>query len=327
MNVDFPTLLGVVSVSFLCIFATSMIVFENDSYPIEIEDSSSKIKMEKYAVALSEINQQGIIYQNDDNSEQFVQQMNLMQQKQKEITSEILGLDIDEAYVAEGWNFPFMESSKVTIRIPELKKPVCDIPEKIPSHLQLIGQSEMFQMFAGKYSQHDLTIDISDERNHGGLIHYNLAATSDDGLFHTYTYFHLDSCTDEMQWPYFLLCKDIKNDKHIGTSIKSEIVSSLADKSFCNISLEPWHQGIRDYQIKIDDSLDIIQKNLSLPPDETTSYEYMSEFRRLGLLLDITRYYESDVLETKKLQKDLAEYERKYGSLPDDLLELMEMKK
>ena len=171
MKIDFPTLLGIVSVSIMCIFAISMIVFENDSHPIKITDSSPKIKIEKYADILSEINQQGIIYQNDGDSEQFVHQMNMMQQNQKEITSKILGLDINEAYVAEGWNFPFGESSKVTIRIPEFKKPVCDIPEKIPSHLQLIGQSEMFQMFAGKYSQHDLTIDISDERNHGGLIH------------------------------------------------------------------------------------------------------------------------------------------------------------
>jgi hypothetical protein len=63
MNIDFPTFLGIVSVSILCIFATSVMIFENDFYPIEVADSSSTSKIEKYASTLSAINQQGIVHQ------------------------------------------------------------------------------------------------------------------------------------------------------------------------------------------------------------------------------------------------------------------------
>lgn len=326
MKIDFPTFLGIVSVFILCIFAITIPVFVNDSHSDNVIDLQS-IKTEQYAEILSEINQQATIYQNNGDSEQLTQHMNLMQQKQKEIASKILGVNIYEAYVAEGWNFPFREPSKVTISIPELEKPVCGIPEKIPSHLQLISHSEMFQMFIGKYFQYDLTLDISDERNHG-WIHYNLGATSDDGLFYTSTYFHFDSCTDEMQGSYVLLCKDIKNDKHVSTRIKSEITSTLANDKFCNISLEPWHQGIRDYQTKISNQLEKHSlEKVTIDSERDSSHQFHLEFKRLGLLLDIARYYDSDVLETKKLQKDLAEYERNYGNLPDELLELMEMRK
>lgn len=38
--------------------------------------------------------------------------------------------------------------------------PTCNIPEKIPVHLQKIRQPEMFQMFVKKYSQHQLMIEI-----------------------------------------------------------------------------------------------------------------------------------------------------------------------
>ena len=327
MKIDFPTFLGIISVSILCIFATSMMIFENGSHLTDVADYTVKGKMETYAHTLSEINQQGITYQNNGDLEQFAQQMNLMQQKQKDMASKILELDISQAYVAEGWNFPFRESSKVTIHIPELKKPVCDIPEKIPLHLQLISQSEMFQIFAGKYSQHDLTIDISDERNHGGWIHYNLAATSDDELFYTYTYFHFDSCTDEMESSYFLLCKDIKNDEYVSTRIKSEITSSLAHEEFCNIELESWHQDLRTYQTKIANELKK-HTQVTVDSDRNPSSQLSHlEFKRLGLLLDIARHYEHEVLESGKLQDDLGEYDRLFGSLPDELLRIIEKRK
>jgi hypothetical protein len=326
MNIDFPTFLGIVSVSILCIFATSVMIFENDFYPIEVADSSSTSKIEKYASTLSAINQQGIVHQDNGDSEQFTQQMKLMQQKQKEIASKILGLNIQDAYVAEGWNFPFMESSKVTMHIPEFKKPLCDIPEKIPLHLQMISQSEMFQMFAEKYFQHDLTLDISDERNHRGWIHYNLGATSDDGLFSTYTHFHFDSCTNEMHGAYFLLCQDIKNDEHVSTSIKSEITSSLENKEFCNIELESWHQDLRTYHTKISTKLEkYTQKVIPYSKENQPTMSHL-EFKRLGLLLDITRHYDSGILEPEKLQEDLKEYERVFGNLPDELLKLLEEK-
>jgi len=42
MKIDFPIFLGIVSVSILCIFATSMIIFENNLHSIDTAYSSFK---------------------------------------------------------------------------------------------------------------------------------------------------------------------------------------------------------------------------------------------------------------------------------------------
>ena len=92
-----------------------------------------------------------------------------MKEKQKEIASKILGVNISDAYVAEGWNYPFRDKSEIRPMAGTEPITTCNIPERIPIHLQKIRQSEMFQMFVGKYSQHQLMIDISDERYHNGI--------------------------------------------------------------------------------------------------------------------------------------------------------------
>jgi len=283
--------------------------------------------LDNFASTLAEINEEAVIHQKNGNQEKSERQLNLMKEKQKEIASKILGVDVSDAYVAEGWNFPFKKSSDVTIVGPEFKKQICNIPEKIPVHLQKIRQSEMFQMFVEKYSQHQLMIDISDERYGIGLVHYDLIAASDDGSFTASTDFHLDSCTDEMKWSYFLSCKDVKSDKHISTRIKSEIMSSLESTEFCDIKFEPWHQAIRDYQLKIADELDRLHQKRASATGEDESYELVSELNRLGLLNNIVRHYESGDTEASKIQEDLREYELKFGSLPDELLDVIEQRK
>ena len=248
-----------------------------------------------------------------------------MQEKQKEIASDILNIHISDAYVAEGWNFPFMDMSEVTPITSAEPIRTCSIPEKIPAHLQKIRESDMFQMFAGKYSEHQLMIDISDERNSGGLVHYDLISTSEDKLFSASTYFHLDSCTDEMKWTYFLLCKDLKSEEHTATRIKSEIVSSLENDEFCNIEFEPWHQDLSAYQTKISEELKSLTQVdiLTDSPDDTSHIRFM-EAQRLGLLNDIIRYYDSENSDHEKMQEDIAEYNKKFGSLPDELLGIIE---
>jgi plastocyanin len=295
---------------------------------IIVKSGLDRNELENFAVILAEINQNATIYQKNNNQEKFEKQLILMKEKQAEIASKILEVGISDAYVAEGWNYPFKESSEVTVFNPEFKKPLCNIPEKIPIHLQKIQRSEMFQMFAGKYSQHQLTIDISDERYGGGLVHYDLIAKSDDRSFTASTDFHLDSCTDEMKSPYFLFCKDTKSDEHIATRIKSEIISSLESNEFCNIKFEPWHQAIRDYQTKISDELRrLSQGEVPIDSDGVSSHKFFLDFQRLGLLNDIIRYYESENLDYEKIQEDVAEYNKKFGSLPDELLELIKKRK
>jgi len=288
----------------------------------------NKSELENHGNILDEINQDAVIYQNNNDQEKFEEQLILMKERQKEIASIILGVNISDAYVTEGWNFPFRDVSEVTPMGGTEPVLTCSIPEKIPAHLQKIRQSDMFQMFAGKYFQHQLTIDISDERYSGGLVHYDLIATADDKLFSASTDFHLDSCTDEMKWSYFLLCKDLRSEGHTATRIKSEITSSLGSDEFCNIEFEQWHQNLRTYQAKISKEIDTLtQGYIPMDSQDNESYRYFLEFQRLGLLNDIMRYYESENLDHKKLQEDVAEYNKKFGSLPEELLEIIEGRK
>ena len=286
---------------------------------IIVKSSIDKKDLDEYAMILEKLNQESIIYQNNKNQKEFEKNKVLMSKKQTEIASKILKVNISDAYISEGWNFPFRDISEVNIINPEFKKPICSIPERIPYHLQKIQQSEMFQIFVGKYSEYKLKIDISDERNHEGLIHYDLIATSDNESLTASTYFHLDSCTDEMKWPYFLWCKDNQKDEHIATRIKSEIISSIENSEFCNIEFEPWHENIREYQSKISSELDELGKKLESTTDEKESYEISLELRRLGQLNNITRYYESGNAESPDLQEEISKYNRMFGDIPEEL--------
>ena len=295
---------------------------------VTVKSDLDRNDLENLASILDEINQNAIIHQKNNNQEKFEKQLILMQEKQAEIASTIWGLNISDAYVAEGWNYPFRDASEIKPMAGTEPISVCNISEKIPVHLQTIRQSDMFQMFTGKYSQYPLTIDISDERYSGGLVHYDLIATSDDGLFTAGTYFHLDSCTDEMKWPYFLLCKDLGSEEHTATRIKSEIKSSLESDEFCNIEFEPWHQSLRAYQVKISKEIDALtQGDVPMDSQGNTSYRYFLDVQRLGLLNDIIRYYESEYSDHEKMQEDVAEYNRKFGSVPEKLLEIIEERK
>ena len=321
MQTDLPTILAIVTVCILCIFAVFFGMFGNITHDMSSDNSQEKIDVE----ALSGINQLGLLYQKNEDVEKFEKQMKLMQEKQKEVASHYLGISISEAYMKEKWNFPFMEPSDVTINIPELRKPLCKIPENIPSHLQNIRQSEVFQMFAEKYSQYNIMIDISDERYHGGLVHYDFIATFDNQERTASTNFHLDSCTGEMKWSNNLSCKDTRNDERMYTTIKSEIHSSLKSEEFCNIELEPWHQSIRDYQLKISVEMDhLMEKNTDTLSDQI---KLTSDLQRLGLLNNIVRHYDYGIFEPEKLQEDLKEYDKVFGSLPEELRELIENKK
>lgn len=58
MRIDFPTTLGLVTVSILCIFAVSIGIFGNDTFSVEVIDSSSINKFESDVELLVEINPQ-----------------------------------------------------------------------------------------------------------------------------------------------------------------------------------------------------------------------------------------------------------------------------
>ncbi len=290
MKTRFLVIIGVLIAGLLAV-----VLFDDGTF------SENNIVMKSDAEILNEINLQAIIHQNTGNHENLDGQLILMKEKQAEIASRLLGVNISDAYVAEGWNYPFKKSSEIAVFNPEFEKPICDIPEKIPVHLQMIQQSEMFQMFAEKYSPYQLTIDISDERYGIGLVHYDLIATSDDGLFSASTDFHLDSCSDEMNRSYFLSCNDMKNEGRISTRIKSEIMSSLEGSEFCNIELEPWHQDLCIYQAKIsNESRELTRGDVPVDLDGDPSHKFFSDFERLGFLNDITRTMNPMIMIMKK---------------------------
>jgi len=338
MRVDTPTLLGVITVSILCIFAVSFTFFGNIFYDsVDSLTPEYVLEEEDTADILTEINQQAIIYQKNVDSEKLHEQMSLMQQKQKDVAAKILGVNVTNVYIDEDWNFPFKDISEIESIIPnqeESSLPICNIPENIPTHLEIIKNSEMFSMFSEKYSQNNIEFEISDERNHNSIVHYSILAISEDQNQTASLFFHLDSCTGEISVPYNLTCQDQsqeENDNRLQTRFIDEIQSSLDSKEFCVIKLEPWHQKMREYHTEIGEQLDQLTKNFEPKNNEEDisqeeTFRFHLEFQRLGLLNDLIRSVTSGTLEDEKTDELILEYKEKYDSLPDELVQLLEMK-
>ena len=334
-KMDFPTILGISTVSILCIFAISMAVLgaENNTNNQDLTDSLAMEKeYERYAeTTLSKINQQGITYQKNEHEEKFKEQMTLMQQKQKEIASHYLEINIDKIYLKENYNFPFRDASEIiSLDIPS-QKPVCDIPPKIPIHLQTIQNSDLFLRFSEKYSQYPITFEMSDERIGNSWVHYALIATSEDENFTASTFFHVDSCTGEILEEYNLNCRDIIQNDSIRAITKNEVISSLEDDEFCTIYFEPWKQALYDYFKIISE-----KKKKHMEKHETISnipnnYEAVKDFEyemeRLGRLGNIVGYAMNRDFEDHEFQKMMKEYANVFGDLPDEFLKLIKVKK
>ena len=326
MGMDIPTALGIGTVSILCLFAIFIATFNEQSSSDMIQIKTS---LKTDAQILEEINQQALLYQ--DNKENLNEQLALMQKKQLEIASRILGLDISTAHVSD-FNFPFHKASDIEPLPGFEQTPMCDIPEKIPAHLEIIRDSEMFQMFAKKYSQYPLSIEISDERRHLSIIHYTISATTEDG-HHASTYFHIDSCTGENNPAYYNLhCNDTtKNDfKH--AFLLENIVDSLDDDSFCTITFKDWQENLFEYSDRISKESESIHQRImqATQNNDIKNYtELLPETDRLQLLLRIS--FEG----TRSLQNDsggydenisdmISEYNEKFGNLPEELVMLLD---
>ena len=290
-------------------------------------------KEEENSQILSEINQLGLKYQENGEDEKFNEKMLLMQEKQKEITTDILGVKISNVYIKENWNFPFKDSSKVNILNTENIVPLCNIPEKIPDHLKIIRQTEMFQMISEKYSEDIIMIDISDERSSGGWIHYDFSVTSSDSneTQQMNTHFHLDSCTGEKIPPDVLMCKNQGDEKsRTHTQIKSEINASLKNyDEFCVIEYGDWHQRLNKYQQEIQKEMRLQDQKLSeIDSDENQNRydEFGYKFTRdlsLGLENNILNDLSANPYDFDENSEDLSKYKKRFGELPQILSELI----
>ena len=340
MKISFLVILVGLLIIGSVIFAVAFQVTVNDSqnnleYSVkgnkEIKkDSTSTNKIIEYSDLLYEINNKGLDYKNNKNSEKFNKQMNLMQEKQKEIASEILGIEISDAYVEEGWNFPFMNSLDIEPIPGQELIPICNVPENIPTHLEIIKDSEMFQMFVKKYSKYPITIDISDERRYISMIHYSIIATSEDENYHASTYFHIDSCTGKLD-PYLNLhCRGPSEVDFNHAYLLENIKDSLEDDSFCTISFKPWQEKLFEYSERRSAESENVQQYLHAKTESEELddiSEIFSELKRLELLgrisFEATRNMED--INTWKTG-DVLEYKEKYGELPDELLRLIEQR-
>ena len=305
---------------------------KNTNNPDLTDSLSMEKEYKRYAeTILSKINQQGITYQKNGNEEKFKEQMTLMKEKQKEIASHYLGLNIDKIYIKENYNFPFRDASEITSLDFRSQKPVCDIPLKIPTHLQIIQKSDLFLRFSEKYAQYPITFEMSDERIGNSWIHYSLIATSEDETFTASIFFHVNSCTGEMLEEYNLNCRDVIRDDSIRTITKNEVIASLEDGEFCKIYFEPWKQALYDYFKIISE-----KKNKHLEKHETlrdipNNYEAVKDFEyemeRLGRLGNLVGYAMNRDIGDEEFPRMMKEYTNVFGDLPDEFLKLIDVEK
>ena len=331
MKVDFPSILGISTVSILCIFAISMAVLGTE----DNQNLTDSVTMEKEYIrsaetTLSKINQYGITFQKNEHEEKFKEQLTLMQQKQKEIASHYLEINIDKIYLKENYNFPFRDASEIiSLNIPS-QKPVCDIPPKIPIHLQTIQNSDLFLRFSEKYSPYPITFEMSDERIRTSWVHYSLIATSEDETFTASIFFHVDSCTGEILEEYNLNCRDVIHDESIRTMDKNEVISSLENNEFCTIYFEPWKQALYDYfkiiSEKKNKHLEKLETISNIPNNYEAVKDFEYEMERLGRLGNIVGYAMTRDFEDKEFQKMMREYTNVFGDLPDEFLKLIDRK-
>ncbi len=328
MKTEFLMIIGIV---ILIAGFSTVVLFDGSTF------SETNAVVKNDAEILGEIHRQAIIHKNNDNQEKFREQAALMEEKIRQIASDSLEMHIISASVGlpdlemriESNNFPFQNSSE--IEIPEGREifPICDISEKIPVHLKKFLNEPLFAMFSKKYSQHDTELLVMDERYQNSLVHYTIDVKSKDGLSAASNTFHVNTCTDEIQEDFpILICRNIETNEFHQSFNQDDIQASLQLEEFCTIPLDSWRQSIHEYG-------NTIQEKKQEQPDVPVgidNYEELQEIWwdervRLDSLRAITILIVNDGLESEIVQKKIGEYNGRFGSLPDDLLELMEEKK
>ena len=309
---------------------SAVVMFDGDTF------SENNTMMKSDAELLDEINRQAVIHKNNDDQDKFHKQATLMEEKIRQIASNSLGMNITVVLVdlsdpdtgIGSHNFPFKDSSEITTSDDSESFPICNIPEKISVHLKKFHDKEIFAMFSEKYSQYSTELVIMDERPGESLVHYGITVTSDDGVFEASTFFHVNTCTDEIQEEFpKLFCRNIENNELEQSFNQDDIIDSLQLEDFCVILLDPWRESIHEYG-KI-----IQEKRLELfdMSDEPGNHEevrnMLDEHERLDSLRHITSLIVNGGLESKIAQMEIKEYNEKFGSLPDEFLELIGQRK
>jgi len=305
---------GVIIIAGLLIFAIFGLIF---SAPEDVPAHTELLK----------INQKGILAQEANNKEKLKEHASLMQEKITEIARKSLGLNIFMSDFFQSY-FPMTDGSKM--EVPEGKEPfqICNVAENIPIHLQNIVKTKKFQMFAEKYSDYPMELNLQDERWSESSFHYGLIANSDDGRT-ALTHFHVNSCTNQITdaEKYFLSCHNNAKHQIFSTINKNDVLASLSHPDFCTIPLDSWRQSVYEYNQKIKEQLEN-----HLPTIETIdkSYEsvsaYQLELHRLDLLGDISSMYVMAVDDKQEIEEKIKKHDDLFGPLPEELLKLIEQR-
>lgn len=304
---------------------TSAILFLIYQNPAETPKSMS---FEKQTNEIIQINEKSKTYKLDGNIQQFNASRTLMEEKFKELSLDLLGIRISKVTLLEG-QYPFLTVQQRAEKFDYVPSSICSIEQNIPLQLQKISQTENFQIFSKKYASYTLELNISDERNDISNIHYGLIATNEKNQLAS-TYFHLDTCTNEItdKEPYFLHCYDRSSDYRFVTFNHDDIISSYSNDHFCKIELDPWRQSLYDYSKTIQEKQRQLEtKSMKGIIDPESQWAFISEMNKIGDLGNIVAYVLHYDFDEQILQEKIKQHKLQYGSIPEDLLELMEKRK
>ena len=271
-------------------------------------------------IKLDEINNKGLMYQKQEKHSEIQEQAEIMQKNLEKVAWDALRLDI-KPWPDYQTYFPIRDTSDIE---PHSDYEICNVGGNIPLHLNEISKVERFKLFAQKYSKYPMFLDIMDERRHNSQMHYGLSVTIPDGKSAS-TYFHVDTCTNQVldDFRYILNCRNEETGYRNSANTKGDFMSSLEHDDFCIIPLSSWRQALYDYNQKISDIRHEIMMELeeSNHTDETIM-QFHKDSRQLDLLQNISyAYYSKDV---EKAEKKIEQYSISYGTLPDDLLDIIE---
>jgi hypothetical protein len=304
-----------------------LIPSENDTRPLMQDDPFMPDKND--SKILSQINQQALMYKKNGDRTKLYEQMNMMSKKLQDVASKSLGIDNLSITLNDTSDFPFVDPDVIADK-SRTDSIACDIPTNIPNNLQKIRQTELFQMFANKYSKHGIGLSIADERTTYSIIHYGLYA-NDANNNTAFTYFHINSCTGQIMNPesYFLGCNDRTNNNFITTHNKNDIISSLKLDLFCKIPLDPWRQMAYNYSKDLSNKIKQTEMNHTKIKNNTAETEetFINEMNRISLLGSIANSIVEDTFDSNYTQKDIADYNSKYGKLPDDLSNIIKQRR
>lgn len=309
-----------ISIAFIAIVSIAIFGINGSNLVSIKEENDSKV--------LSQINQQALMYEKNGDRVKLYEQTNLMNKKLQDVAFKSLGIDNVMITLNDTYDFPFVDPNVITNK-SRTNSVACDIPTSIPNNLQKIRQTELFQMFANKYSKYGIGLSITDERRDYSIIHYGLYA-NDANNNTAFTYFHINSCTGQIMSPeiYFLGCNDKTNNNFMTTHNKNNIITSLKLDLFCKIPLDPWQQMAYDYSKDLSNKLMQIQMNHAKIKNNTAETEeaFFNEMNRISLLGSIANSIVEDTFDSNDTQKAITDYNSKYGDLPDDLSNIIKQR-